>query len=325
MERFLRSMTALMILISTSVFSADYELKLAHVTSNQEPLHQALEYYAANVEKRSGGKIKITIHPNGELGTNLEVYEQVKLGLPVIQTADPGYLSDYAPDFGVLNGPYLLEDPKDFKKLLDSSLYQSMKSTVKKNGNFEVLAMNWLFGERHIISNKAILSPSDLKGVSMRVPPNVMWIETVKAMGARATQLAWSEVYTGLSSGVVDAAEAPLGSLYAAKLYESKKHVSLTSHFKAFIGLVINADYFANLPQDIQTILAEEAIKAGDYMTELSIGTTETLLDKLRSEGVTVHKNVDAKAFQKATAPVYGKFPKWSEGLHAKVREILDN
>jgi TRAP-type C4-dicarboxylate transport system substrate-binding protein len=207
---------------------------------------------------------------------------------------------DYAPDFGVLNGPYLLEDPKDFKKLLDSSQYQCMKSTVKKNRNFEVLAMNWVFGERHIISNKAILSPSDLKGFSMRVPPNAMWIETV----TRATQLAWSEVYTGLSSGVVDAAEAPVESLYAAKLYKSKKRVSLTSHFKAFIGLVINADYFANLPQYIQTILAEEAIKAGDYMTELSIGTTETLLDKLRSEGVTVHKNVDAKAFQKATAPV---------------------
>ena len=60
-------------------------------------------------------------------------------------------------------------------------------------------------------------------------------------------------------------------------------------------------------------------------MAELSISTTETLLDKLHAEGVTIHKNVDTKAFQKATTPVYGKFSKWSEGLHSKVREILDN
>ncbi|WP_434360536.1 C4-dicarboxylate TRAP transporter substrate-binding protein [Parasalinivibrio latis] len=305
--------------------AAQYELKLAHVTSNKEPLHQALEYFAENVEKRTEGQVNITIHPNAELGTNLEVYEQVKLGLPVIQTADPGYLSDYAPDFGVLNGPYLLDDPKDFRKILESSLYRDMVEEVKKKGNFQVLSMNWLFGERHIITDKPVKTPSDLEGVSVRVPPNVMWIETVKAMGGRGVQLAWSEVYTGLSSGVVDAAEAPLGSIYAAKLYESKKYISLTSHFKAFIGLVINADYFAGLPADIQTALLEESANAGEYMTKLSTETAEPLIEKLKSEGVKVNRDVDTDAFRKATASVYSQFPAWSDGLYVKVREILDN
>lgn len=309
----------------TVATAAEYDLRLGHVTSDKEPIQKAMERFAAKVKERTNGRVEITIFANGTLGTNPEVFEQVRAGAPVITISDPGYLSDFVPDFGVLGGPYLMEDPRDFQKIIDSDLYADMKARLRNESGLELLSLNWLFGSRHILSDRPIKSPADTKGMTFRTPPNIMWVETFAAMGARPTQLAWAEVYVGLSAGVVEGAEAPLPSIYGAKLHEVKKVISMTGHFKGFTGLMINADYFASLPEDIRKTLEEEAVAAGVFMTDLMLNSEEEWIKKLEAEGVTFNRDVDVKAFQEATTSVYTKFPKWSKGLHAKVRKILDN
>lgn len=310
---------------SLAAQAADYEIRLGHVTSDKEPIQQAIEHFAENVGDRTNGRVEVSVYPNAQLGSNSEVYEQLRSGAPVITISDPGYLSDFVADFGVLGGPYLMADPRDFSKIIKSDLYANMKDRLREEANIELLALNWLFGSRHMIAGKAISTPDDIKGMTFRTPPNIMWVETFDAMGARPAQLAWSEVYSGLSAGVVDGAEAPLPSIYGAKLHEAKKVISLTGHFKGFTGLVINADYFASLPEDIQQIINEEAVNAGVFMTELMLNSEEEWIKKLEAEGVTFNKDPDISAFQDATTVVYTKFPNWSEGLHREVRSILDN
>ncbi|MDG4674932.1 C4-dicarboxylate TRAP transporter substrate-binding protein [Shinella sp. 838] len=310
---------------ATGAMAADYEIRLAHVTSDKEPIQQAMEQFASKVEQRTDGRVHIEIFPNGTLGSNPEVYEQVRAGAPIITVSDPGFLSDFVPDFGVLGGPYLMDDPRDFQKILASDLYGDMKGKLRSNGGMELLAMNWFFGNRNMIADKAVHSPADTSGMTVRTPENIMWVETFNAMGARPTQLAWAEVYTALSTGTVDAAEAPLPSIYGAKLYEAKKTISLTGHFKGFTGLIINADYFASLPDDIRTALSEEAESAGVYMTDLMLNSEEEWISKLEAEGVTFNRDVDLAAFREATKGVYEKFPAWTPGLYGQIRQILDN
>ncbi|KFB08161.1 C4-dicarboxylate TRAP transporter substrate-binding protein [Nitratireductor basaltis] len=308
---------------SLSPAAAEIQLRLATVSSTSEPIYEAMEHFVDLVEQKVGEQVKITIHPNGELGSNQEVYEQVKIGAPVIQNSDPGYLSDYTPDFGILNGPYLLSDPKNFNKILESDLFARMKDDLRQSGNFELLATNWLFGARHIIADREVRSPADMEGLTIRVPPNVMWIETMDAMGGRGVQLAWSEVYTGLSTGVVKAAEAPLAALYASKLHENAKTVSMTGHFKAFVGLVMNSDLYASYPQDVQDALTSSAEEAGEFMTDLVLKSEEDFIRKLEAEGVTVVRDVDEVAFREATASVYDAFPAWTPGLHDEINALL--
>ncbi|MDV7145595.1 C4-dicarboxylate TRAP transporter substrate-binding protein [Tropicimonas sp. TH_r6] len=305
--------------------AADYEIRLGHVTSDKEPIQQAMEEFVAKVGERTEGKVEITIFPNAQLGTNSEVYEQMRAGAPIMTISDPGYLSDFVADFGVLGGPYLMEDPRDFTKIIESDLYADMKNRLRTESQIELLSLNWLFGSRHLISDKPISTPDDIAGMTFRTPPNIMWVETFDSMGARPTQLAWAEVYSGLSAGVVEGAEAPLPSIYGAKLHEVKKVISLTGHFKGFTGLVINSDYFAMLPEDIQTVLVEEAVAAGVFMTDLMLNSQEEWVKKLEAEGVTFNRDVDVPAFQEKTAVTYTKFPDWTPGLYEQVREILDN
>lgn len=318
------ALAAAVALSPTLASTQHYTFRLAHVTSDQEPLQQAMEEFVRNVEARTEGRVEIDIFPNAQLGSNPEVFEQVRAGAPIITISDPGYLSDFVADFGVLGGPYLMEDPRDFQRIVDSDLYAGLVERLRDEAGLELLSMNWLFGSRHMLSDKPISSPDDTAGMTFRTPPNIMWVETFSAMGARPTQVAWGEVYSALSSGVVDGAEAPLPSIFGAKLHETKDVISLTAHFRGFTGLMMNADVFASLPEDIQEVIAEEATNTGIFMTDLMLNSEEEWIAKLEAGGVTFNRDVDLAAFQAATADVYSKFPDWSDGLYEQVREILD-
>ena len=299
--------------LSKSVIAADYNFKFGTVSADTEPLLDAMRYMAKNIEDRSNGQIKIDVYGGAVLGTNKEVYEQVKNGAMVMTIADAGYLSDYYPDIGVLNGPYLLADVNDFDKILKSDWYAETLSKLTETSDLKVTAFNWLFGARHIITNKEIKHP------------NVMWVETFKSMGAKGTQVAWAEVYGALSTGLVDAAEAPIASIIGAKLYEQRKVISMTGHFKAFVAPVMNAKIYDSLPKDLQEIINEESINAGKYLTKLTLEGEEGLIKQLESEGVTFVRasEIDMSAFQDATAPTYDAFPDWSDGLFERVSAIL--
>ncbi|WP_226781168.1 C4-dicarboxylate TRAP transporter substrate-binding protein [Oceaniglobus trochenteri] len=307
-----------------AAFAQDYAFRLPHVTSASEPIQEGLEHFAKLVEERSDGRITVSVFPGGQLGTNQEMFEQVRLGAPLIILADPGYLSDYVADFGVLNGPYLLDEPGDFSKILASDWFSGMTDRVRQESEFELLSLNWFFGDRNVISNQPVKTADDFDGLTIRVPPNVMWIETFGALGARGEQIAWSEVYGALATGVVDAAEAPLGSIIGASLQENAKTISMTGHFYSWIGLMMNKDLYAGMPEDLQDILLQASIDAGDFMTDLVQSKQAKLIEQLESQGVTFVTDVDRDSMREKTQSVYAAFPDWTPDLYKTVREILD-
>ena len=324
MRQILLALGAVMAFGATAIpAAAQVKLRLAHALSTSEPVHKASEAFAKAVNERSGGKLRITVFPSEQLGPNKEVYEQVRHGAPIIQLADPAFMADYVPDLGVMNGPYLLDNPQQFKMLLASDWYKEMDKEMQKAG-FRALSFNYFFGIRNMIGSKPFRSPADIKGVTVRIAPNPMWVETFKALGARGVPLPWTEVYSALAQNVVDAVEAPLGSLVGSKLQEQRKMLSLTGHFTAYVGLVMNEKIFESLSPDLQKILIEESVKAGEAMTATTIENDKKLIEDLKKQGVTVVSDVNVKAFRDATAPVYSAFPKWTPGLYPRIRKILD-
>ncbi|MGH8810629.1 MAG: C4-dicarboxylate TRAP transporter substrate-binding protein [Advenella sp.] len=304
--------------------SAAQEIKIrfAHSLSPTEPAHRAAEYFAKNVEERTKGKVKITVYPAEQLGPGKDINEMIRQGANVMNITDAGYLSDYVPDVGVLHGPYLVRTPEEYEKILGSDWYKGIEKKLETSG-FKIIMANGYFGQRHLIADKPVRKPEDMAGLTVRVPPNPMWIETLKAMGARPTTVQWSEVYNALSQNVVQAAEAPLGSLWGSKFQEVRKVLSLTEHFTAFVMWPINASFFNKLPPDVQTVLLEEGEKAGKEMTRLTLADQEEYLAKFKAAGVTIVSDVDVDAFRKATEKVYGAFPKWTPGLRETVLGAL--
>ena len=303
---------------ATAATAQEIKIRFAHSLSPTEPAHLAAEYFAKKVAARTKGHVQITVFPAEQLGPGKDVNEMIRQGANVMNITDPGYLSDFVPDVGVLNGPYLVKTPQEYEKLLASDWFKGIEKKLEAAG-FKLIMANGFFGQRELISDKAVRKPEDMAGMTVRVPPNTMWIETFKAMGARPTTVQWSEVYNALQQLVVEGAEAPLGSLWGSKLQETRKVISLTGHFTAFVMWPINTAFFNKLPKDVQQILLEEGQRAGVEMTRLTLASQDEYLAKFKGAGVTIVSDVDIPAFQKATASVYKAFPKWTPGLRETV------
>ena len=297
-------------------------IRFAHSLSSTEPAHLAAEFFAKNVAQRTNNRVQIQVFPSEQLGPGREVNEMIRQGANVMNITDPGYMSDFVPDIGVLNGPYLIKDPADYQKLLASPWFKDIEKKLETAG-FKLIMSNGFFGQRHLIADKPVRRPEDIAGMTVRVPPNTMWIETFKSMGARPTTVQWSEIYNALQQNVVQAAEAPLGSLWGSKLHETRKTISMTGHFTAFTMWPININYFRKLPADVQQVLLEEGMKGGTEMTRLTLEMQNDYMSKLKANGVTFVSDVDTAAFQKVTAATYKAFPKWTPGLHDTVMSYL--
>ena len=320
----LLALTLTAIAVALPAAAQDVKIRFAHSLSTTEPAHLAAEYFAKNVAERTKGRVQIQVFPGEQLGPGKDINEMIRQGANVMNITDPGYLSDFVPDIGVLNGPYLVAGPNDYEKLLASDWYKGVEAKLAQAGIKLVMA-NGFFGQRHMIADKPIRKPEDAAGLTVRVPPNTMWVETFKAMGTRPTTVQWSEVYNALQQNVVAAAEAPLGSLWGSKLHETRKTISMTGHFTAFVMWPMNVNFFNRLPKDVQQVLLEEGRKAGDYMTRLTLEQQQSYVDRFKAAGVTFVTDVDLAAFRKATAPVYKAFPKWTPGLHYSISKILAN
>lgn len=309
--------------VLTTGFAQDYVLRAANVAAPTEPVNIVLEQVAKRIAERTDGRVKLEIYPASQLGGGRDYIEQAALGSPIVAHTDPGYVSS---EYGVvelaaLAGPFLIQDPHEIATLVDSDLVRGWNDRLAANG-LHVLSWNWYFGDRHIIGKKGYPEPDDLGNVKIRVPPNPVWTETFKALGAVGVTLEWAEVYGGLQQGVVDAAEAPLSTLYGSRLYEVAKTITLTGHFKAVTGMLMGESYWQTLPEDIQEIILEEFARGGEEMTEMTIALQSDYRSKLEAEGVTFVE-ADTAAYAAKTASFYDDFPGLPKGIYTEIQAIL--
>jgi len=300
-------------------------INIGHVVSATEPTQTALVGVAKAVSERTGGRLTLKIFPDGQLGQNQDMQEQTLAGAKQIAQIDPGYAATLGgiDELNILGGPFLYDSADDINAVLDSDLVKDWNGQLAKNAGMHVLTWKFYFGERHIISDKGYPEPADLKGVKIRIPPNPSWVATFKALPSTGTTLEWSEVYSGMQQGVIDAAEAPLSTLKGSSLYEVGNTITLTGHFKAITGWGTSVKFWDTLPAEYQKILTEEFAAGAKVMTDITVGQEDTLRSEFKTKLGVKLVEPDIAAYKKAVLPFYSAFPKWRPGLYEQVLEII--
>ncbi len=302
-------------------------INVGHVVSSTEPTHLVLEEIAAAVSERSEGRLTLELFPEGQLGQNQDMQEQVLAGASQIAQVDPGYAAQAGgvPEMSVLGGPFLFQDIDDVNAVLESDLMKEWTDQLEQAGGLHSLTWSFYFGERHIIANEGYPQPADLEGVKIRVPPNPSWIETFEALKTSPVTLEFSEVYAGMEQGVIDAAEAPLSTLKASSLHEVGNTITLTGHFKAITGWATSVTFWESLPPEYQEILTEEFAAGAQTMTETTLEQEDVLRAEFENDlGVTLVEP-DVDAYREASLPFYDAFPEFREGLYEQLQEIMQD
>ncbi len=284
--------------------AADYTLNINSALTTDDPLFKGLEAYKQKVEADTKGAVEVRLFPSSQLGKDEDVLEQARAGGNVAVVVDGGRLAVYTKEFGILGAPFLAQGYDGIRKVVTSDIFEGWAKKLHDDAGLQVLSFNWWQGERNLLTNVPVKTPADLKGIRMRTPGAPVWMETIKAMGATPTPMGWTDVYPALQQHVIDGAEAQDPAVWGARLYEVIKYITKTGHINLITGVVTSAGWFDKLPADIQKILRDDAVAAGDVA---SYGTKDSLAnyEKMMTEKGVQIDEIDVTPFVNATAGVY--------------------
>ena len=216
--------------------------------------------FKAEVEKLSGGRIKVEIFPSGQLAGQVSSVQQVRKGTIHIADISSGVLASlYYEPLEVLDMPYLFSSRATARMVLDNEnpfTKRLIEDCAKKTG-IRILSLG-PFGFRHMTNNvRQIRTPADMKGLKMRTMEIRPHMKLMESCGARPIPIPWLELYTSLQTKVVDGEETTLQNIVMGKLYQVQKHLTLTGHVMGVGAFLCNEEWYQSLPDDIKVALVE--------------------------------------------------------------------
>lgn len=258
--------------------------------------------FAEQVEANSDMTVNLVY--GGALGNPNDRLAQMRRGaIQMTDAADGNYASIF-PDIMVLNMPYLFPSEEAAWKVLDGPFGQEMAEAIRTSTGIRVLGWWESGGFKHFSANKALESPADMNGLKMRVLGPLATIP-VEAMGASASPVAFGELYTSLSTGVVDGQDNSVSVFNLIKLYEVQSHLTMSGHVYAFGPLGISDAFYASLSEADQQVIDNAAEAAIAYNRETSRAVEASAITRAEQAGVTVVRLSDEQrdAFRQVMQP----------------------
>ncbi|MCA3625474.1 MAG: TRAP transporter substrate-binding protein DctP [Methylobacterium sp.] len=294
-------------------------VRFGHMNSPTHIVHRGAERMRAALEQAG---VRMELFPSAQLGENSAVLEQLTLGANIITQVGPGTIAQYAPNYSVLVYPFLYNNFEEVKRLIESPLVKSWEPGLARNNIKLLCAFN--FGTRDLYTrNRPVRTPADAAGLKVRVQPVAIYTELVRSMGGQPTPMPWPEVYSALSQGVIDAAEAPPNALLDQKHTEAARFYMQTNHILDASVIVMSLRAFNALPAPQQQSLQKAANEMCDWMTGEATRSYGESVAEIERRGMTIVRDVDRAAFARNAEGIAAAFPNWTPNLVGEVRKAL--
>ena len=257
------------------------------------------------LEKSAPGEFDVQINLNGALfkqGAEPTAMARGNLELATVSAFD---IAKLVPEFSVFTAGYMVRDPSHLQKIFNGPIGEELFRTVAQKMDITVLSTCYL-GTRQVSLReaRAVKTPTDLKGIKLRMPGSKEWLFLGNALGATATPLAFGEVYLGLKTGTIDGQDNPLPSMRAAKFYEVTQQIVMTSHLVDSLFISIANKAWRALSPVQQKKVAAAAQVAAQFNNDNRIQEEAQLVDFFKKQGLQVTVP-DVSAFRKSVQATY--------------------
>ncbi len=319
-----RTQTLLALAASALCLSAQaVEFRSADVHNSDEyPTVAAVKHMSQLLDKQSGGKYTIKVFNKSALGSEKETLDQVKIGALEMNRVNISALNSICPKTLVPTMPFLFDSIAHMRKSLDGPVGDEILTGCEAEGLVGLAFYD--SGARSIYAKKPVKTVADTKGLKIRVQQSDLWVALVTAMGANATPMPASEVYTALKTGLIDAAENNIPSYDGFKHYEAVKYYSRTEHSMAPEVLVISKKVFDKMPKADQDMFRAAAKESVIFQRKKWDEQEAKSLDVVTKGGAQIVSDVDKASFRAVMAPVYAKFISTPD-LQRLVKTVQDN
>jgi tripartite ATP-independent transporter DctP family solute receptor len=266
------------LMLAAQAQAADITIRLAHLNP-EDPFasHSGAmaSVFKSLVESNSNGHIEVQLFPNGQLGKDNEVIDQVRAGLVESTISSSGGMAQHYPLVGVFDIPFAFPNIGVASRVIsmDSSFGKTFVGDLEAKTGLKVLGLLDSGGFFAFTDSKRpIASVEDMEGLRIRTMTLPTHEAMITALGGQPTPLPWAEVYTALQTGVADGEMNPVPVIAFAKFDEVQKYLSITNHLITPYIWTMNADFFSGLSPEDQYLIswaAEVATDAGRSMSRV--------------------------------------------------------
>ena len=261
-------------------------IKFSHVVAANTPKGKAAEFFAQKANELTKGKVKVEVYANSTLYKDKEEMEALQLG--AVQMLAPS-LAKFGPlgvkEFEVFDLPYIFDGYDKLHTVTNGEVGKQLLAKLEPKG-IRGLAY-WDNGFKSFSANTPIKMPSDLKGKKLRIQSSKVLEEQIRALGALPQQMAFSEVYQALQTGVVDGTENPISNLFTQKMHEVQKHLAITDHGYLGYAVIVNKKFWDGLPEDVRAGLEKAMVESTDYANSIAKEENDRALEAMKAAGTT--------------------------------------
>lgn len=302
-------------------------IKFATQNPKGHPIVIGMEKFAEIVTAKTGGKIKVSLFPGGVLGGDAQNVSALQGGTVDMISLNAGILASQVKDFEVFDFPFMFASSAEADAVVDGPFGRGLLDKLEPKG-IKGLAY-WELGFRNITNSKRpIVKVEDIAGLKLRVIPNAINVDWVKALDANPTPMAFPEVYAGLEQKAIDGQENPLTVINANKFYEVQKHVALTNHQYNPQAVIVSKKLWDALSDADRKIFSDAAAEATAVQRKASRDQTKEALENLKKNGmqVTEFSAAEQQKLRDKLKPVIDKhgagIPDTVKALQAELAKI---
>jgi len=314
------SVLGLVLLVGTAL-AQEVTLRAGIMVSKDYPFTKGAQYFADKVKERTNGRVKVDVYSDGVLGSEIEMFEQVRKGALDLVVTSPGNLAPFFKEMDLLDLPFLFKDHAHRDAVANGPVGKRYAENIEKKA--DVVVMGYFGGSvrNMICRSKVINSIDDIQGIKMRVWQSSVVIDTWKALGTVPSVVAYAEVYNALQTGVVECAENESLTFTTAKWAEAAKTVALTQHSITIRPFLLSARSLAKLSPADQEVVRAAGREASAYEVKLEVEQDKVARDLLVSKYGIKLTTPEQKPFIERSEAVRQGFAK-SVGAESTLQEI---
>jgi tripartite ATP-independent transporter DctP family solute receptor len=262
-------------------------IKFATQNPKGHPIVMGMEKFADIVKTKSGGKIKVNMFPGGVLGGDAPNVSALQGGTLEMVVMNSGILASQVKEFAIYDFPFQFATAKEADFVVDGPFGKMMHDKLQEKGM--VGLAYWELGFRNLTNSKRpINTVADIAGLKIRVIPNPINLDWVKALDANPTPMAFPEVYAALESKALDGQENPLNVILANKFPEVQKHLALTNHVYNPQSVIFSKKLWDTLSPAEKKLFSDAALEAAKYQRQSARDAAGGTLDQLKKAGMQV-------------------------------------
>ncbi|MGV6988097.1 TRAP transporter substrate-binding protein [Testudinibacter sp. P80/BLE/0925] len=320
MKKMTMTLMSLMFLAFSDVTHA-LTLKIADNHSKDDSTVRALEDFSKKISERTQGKVKARVYANGVLGDEVQVLQQLQQGIIDIGRVSTSNLSQFKPQFSIISMPYLFNDMEHFKRFANSSVGKEFLDSIDDDGMIGITFYTNGFRSFYTKS-KPIHTPADLDGLKIRVMGDTTAINMVNHLGAKATPMAYSEVFSAIQQGVLDGAESAITVLTNGSHGEVAKYFSFDEHSLIPDVVVISKKSYEKLNEDERNQVIQALKESWVLQDKLFVEDMEVAY-KIAQEKMKVNFNdVNKEPFRELVKPMYDSLPQNDKDIVEKIKDL---